>query len=60
MTCLFEMELENLYIVGEPEGATKFSLSLNPGDNTVKMLKPVKEGLTTGIQMRYDFKLDDM
>ena len=24
LTCLFEMEMTNLYIVGEPAGATKF------------------------------------
>jgi len=31
LSCIFEMELENLYIVGEPEKAVKFSFKLNPG-----------------------------
>ena len=43
------MEMENLYIVGEPERATKFSFELQPGANCTKMLKPVEEGMATGI-----------
>ena len=31
LSCLFEMEMENLYIVGELEEAVKFSFKLNPG-----------------------------
>ena len=40
--CLFEMELRNLYIVGEPDKANKFNFKLGPrGESCVKMLKPV-------------------
>ena len=40
--CLFEMELQNLYIVGEPDKANKFNFKLGPrGESCVKMLKPV-------------------
>lgn len=47
--CLFEMELENLRIVDEPEGATIFKFKLAPGANTTKMLKPIDSDLQTGI-----------
>lgn len=58
--CLMDMEMENLYIEGEPEGATNFSIKLSPGQTCHKMLLPVEEGVATGIKMRYDFKLDKL
>ena len=60
LRCLFEMQLENLCIEGEPAGATKFEFELQPGDNCTKMLKPEVEGEGTGIQMRFEFKLDEV
>ena len=60
LSCLFEMDMENLYIVGELENAVKFSFKLNPGQNCAKMLKPVVDGEATGIQMRFEFKLDQV
>ena len=47
--CVFEMEMENLYIVDEPKGATKFEFELQPLTSCHKMLKPVIEGEGTGI-----------
>ena len=47
--CLFEMEMENLYIVDEPAGANKFTIRLAPGANAYKMLKPVDDGEATAI-----------
>jgi len=58
--CLFEMEVLNLYIVGEPAGSNKFSFKLGPGENTVKMLKPIDDGAATSIQMRFEYKLNDV
>ena len=49
LNCLFEMDMENLFIVGEPANATQFSFKLNPGQNTIKMLKPVVDGEATSI-----------
>ena len=60
LTCLFEMEMENLYIVGEPKGATKFQFELQPLTNCHRVLKPIVEGDGTGIQMRFEFKLDEI
>ena len=34
LRCTFEMELENMYIVGEPDKATKFTVELRPGKNS--------------------------
>ncbi len=31
LVCLFEMVMENLYIVGEQKGSTQFSIELKPG-----------------------------
>ena len=58
--CLFEMELENLLIKGEARGANKFSFRLQPGENTVKLLKPIDENEVTSIQMRFEYKLLDV
>ena len=46
---LFEMELENLYIMGEKTGSNKFSFKLGPRENTYKMLKPVDDSVPTSI-----------
>ena len=54
------MELENLEIEGEPKGARQFSFELGPGKSTHKMLKPSVDGEATSIQMRFEFKLDDI
>ena len=43
------MDMENLFIVGEPANATQFSFKLGPGENTIKMLKPVVDGEATSI-----------
>ena len=58
--CTFELGLENLYIVGEPSKATKFSIELKPGQNTVKLLKSVLDGDNTGFDMKFDFRLEDI
>ena len=55
LTTRFEMQIENLYIQGEPEGVTEFSVTLPPGKSGFKILKPIVEGEATGIQMRYEF-----
>lgn len=47
--CQFEMEIENLAIVGEDPKANKFSITLGPKENTVRMLKPVVDGEATSI-----------
>ena len=52
----FEMAMENLYIQGEPDGASEFLVNLPPGKNCFKILKPVERGLQTQIQMRYEFE----
>ena len=49
LVCLFEMVMENLYIVGEPKGASQFSIELKPGQSSVKMLKPLDESVSTSI-----------
>ena len=43
------MELENLRIVDEPEGAKNFKFKLAPGASTTKMLKPIDSDMQTGI-----------
>lgn len=43
----FEMAMENLYIQGEPEGASDFTINLAPGKNCFKILKPVERGQQT-------------
>lgn len=40
----FTMAMENLRIVDELEGTTKFSVKLGPGQSCYKMLKPIDEG----------------
>lgn len=50
------MAMENLYIQGEPDGASEFLVNLPPGKNCFKILKPVERGLQTQIQMRYEFE----
>ena len=55
LTTRFEMQIENLYIQGEPEGVTEFQVELPPGKSGFKILKPIVEGEATGIQMRYEF-----
>ena len=47
--CQFEMELENLQIMDEPQGAKTFKFRLAPGENTVKLLKPIEPDEQTGI-----------
>ena len=37
----FQLELENLRINGEPEGATEFALEIPPGNISTKILRPV-------------------
>ena len=58
--CTFELGLENLYIVGEPNSAVKFTVELRPGQSAVKLLKSVLDGDNTGFDMKFDFKLDDV
>ena len=53
LNATFDMQLENLYIVGEPDGATSFSFTLSPGDSCARLLKPVEDGEATGIQMKF-------
>ena len=60
LACTFEMDMQNLYIVGEPQNATLFEFELDPGQSASKMLKPIEDGEATGIQMRYEFKLDEV
>lgn len=45
----FTMVMENLKIVDEPEGTTKFAVRLGPGEHCYKMLKPIDEGEQTSI-----------
>ena len=54
------MQIENLYIVDEPEGVTEFSVELPPLQCGYKILKPIVEGEATGIQMRYEFGFTDV
>ena len=54
-SCVFKMGLDNLYIVDEPEGATSFEIVLKPGQSCHKMLKPVDEGLDTGMDLQFDY-----
>ena len=56
----FWMQIENLYIVDEPEGVTEFSVELPPLQCGYKILKPIVEGEATGIQMRYEFGFTDV
>ena len=49
----FQLELENLWIQGEPEGATEFTVELATGENGNKILKPISPGEGTGIQMEF-------
>ena len=58
--CSFDLVMSNLYIAGEPDGATKFEFKLPAGQSTVKMLKTVKEGEHTNLQMRYEYYLEDV
>ena len=45
----FELAMENLYIQGEQDGATEFSIELPPGQHCFKMLKPIEAGEATSI-----------
>jgi len=51
------MQIENLEIHGEPEGSQTFEIKVPAGKSTYKLLKPIVEGESTGIQMRYEFNL---
>ena len=53
------MAMENLRIVDEPEGTTKFTIKLGPRENCYKMLKPIDEGEQTSIQMSYEFNISE-
>ena len=55
LTARFSFGLENLYIVGEAEDAESFEIILGPGKSCYKMLRPISDGVQTGIQMRYEF-----
>ena len=55
----FTMAMENLRIVDEPEGTTKFTIKLGPRENCYKMLKPIDEGEQTSIQMSYEFNISE-
>ena len=59
-SCEFEMQMENLYICDEPQGATTFKFKLNPGANCVKMLKPVDPNEGTGLQMSFSFNFEQV
>ena len=50
---LFQLELENLYIDGEPQGATEFTFELAAGESDNKFLKPIRIDEGTGLQMQY-------
>ena len=49
----FQLELENLKIMGEPDGASEFTFELAPGESDNKILKPIRVEEGTGLQMQY-------
>jgi len=53
------MQIENLYIQGEPDDCNEFTVELPPGQCGYKILKPIEEGEATGIQMRYEFSFSE-
>ena len=49
----FQLELENLSIEGEPEGANEFALEIFPGNIGTKILRPISSEEGTGLQMQF-------
>ena len=58
MSILFDLQLENLTIEGEPEGSQEFSLEIAAGETAYKILRPLQRELGSGLQMRYSYTLN--
>ena len=55
----FDLEMENMMIKGEPKGATEFSVKLNPGESTAKVLKTIDPNTGNSLAMSYSFQFDE-
>jgi hypothetical protein len=58
LTATFFFTLSNLAICDAPAGSADFKITLAPGKDCVRMLKPQQEGEETSIQMRYEFQFE--
>ena len=54
----FELELENMQIKGEKEGATEFSFRLAPYQKSSKIIKTVGTSLGNSLAMSYSYSFD--
>ena len=55
----FELEMENMRIKGEPEGATEFTVQLGPGESTAKILKTIDPTAGNSLAMSYSFQFGE-
>ena len=46
-------------IMGEPKGATEFSVEVGPGENASKILKPEQQGVGTSLEISLTFELEE-
>ena len=59
MDTTFELEMENMRIKGEPEGATEFTIQLGPGESTAKIIKTIDTNLGNQLAMSYSFQFKE-
>ena len=59
MEVSFELEMENMRVKGEPDGASEFTVQLGPGESTAKILKTIDPEAGNSLAMSYSFQFEE-